>query len=161
MNDLDEIEAIRQLKYRYFRAVDTAQLDEIRACFVEHASVLFEGGSYRVELTGRENIVEYIATAIHSECISSHIGSGPEIKLESASSASGIWYQHDWYLDLRTLIRVSGACLYRDRYVKEAGVWRILHSGYERIHEIVEQLPERPQITAHYLGSAARKPSTA
>lgn len=159
MSHLDEIEAIKQLKYRYFRGVDMADLDVVRDCFVERASVLYVGGAYRVELSGRDKIVEYIASAMHSECISGHIGTGPEITLTSPTTAKGTWYQHDWFLDLRTNVKLSGACLYNDQYVKEDGQWRILSSGYERVHEIVEQLAAKPTITAHYLGKHARKPA--
>ena len=157
---LEEIEAIKQLKHRYFRLVDTANWGELAHCFVESATVCYVGGTYRVERSGRSAILEYLAGAIHAQCISVHQGGHPEIRLLSPTSATGTWYQNDWFLDLRSNTRLSGACLYDDRYVKEAGDWKIEHTGYERLYEIVEKLPGPPTVTAHYLGSHARPPST-
>ncbi len=155
---LDEIEAIKQLKYRYFRLVDTANWTELAGCFVESATVRYVGGSYRVERSGRDAILDYLASAIHSQCIAVHQGGHPEIRLTSSTTATGTWYQNDWFLDLRTNTKLSGACLYDDRYVKEHREWKIAHTGYERLYEIVEQLPAAPLLTAHWLGRHARPP---
>ena len=154
----DEMEAIRQLKYRYFRLVDTANWAELADCFIDSATVRYVGGSYCVERSGRAAILEYLASAIHAKCISVHQGGHPEIRLTSSTTATGIWYQNDWFLDLRSNTKLSGACLYNDRYVKQGGHWKIEHTGYERLYEIVEQLPAAPMVTAHYLGSHARPP---
>jgi hypothetical protein len=154
----DEIEAIRQLKYRYFRLVDTADWMALGDCFVDHATVSFVGGSYRVERSGKSQILEYLAGAIHSQCISVHQGGHPEITLTSPTTATGTWYQNDWFLDLRSNIKLSGACLYDDRYLKVDGRWKFLHTGYERLYEIVEQLASPPVVTAHYLGKHAQPP---
>ena len=159
-NQLDEIEAIKQLKYRYFRLVDTANWADLARCFLESATVCYVGGTYRVERSGRAAILEYLASAIHAQCISVHQGGHPEIRLTSPSTATGTWYQNDWFLDLRSNMKLSGACLYDDRYVKEGGDWKIEHTGYERLYEIVEQLPAAPMVTAHYLGRHARQPQT-
>ena len=157
---LEEIEAIKQLKYRYFRLVDTANWVELADCFTENATVCYVGGSYRVEYRGRVTILEYLASAIHARSISVHQGGHPEIRLTSATTASGTWYQNDWFLDLRTNTRLSGACLYDDRYVREGGDWKIEHTGYQRLYEIVEQLATPPVVTAHWLGSHARPPKS-
>jgi hypothetical protein len=154
----DDFEAIRQLKYRYFRLVDTAGWAELGDCFTADATVCYVGGSYRIERNGREAILDYLAGAIHSQCIAVHQGGHPEIRLTSASTATGTWYQNDWFLDLRSNTKLSGACLYDDRYVKEDGAWKIAHSGYQRLYEIVEQLAAPPLLTAHWLGSHAHPP---
>ena len=65
-SQLDEIESIKQLKYRYFRLVDTANWTELADCFVESATVSYIGGSYRVERAGRAAILEYLSSAIHA-----------------------------------------------------------------------------------------------
>src|SRR5688572_24601367 len=97
-NQLDEIEAIKQLKYRYFRLVDTANWADLAQCFVESATVCYVGGTYRVERSGRAAILEYLASAIHAQCISVHQGGHPEIRLTSPSTATGTWYHNDWFL---------------------------------------------------------------
>ena len=47
---LEDYELIRQLKYRYCRCIDTANLDELRELFTEDASVCYVGGSYRFQV---------------------------------------------------------------------------------------------------------------
>jgi hypothetical protein len=63
---LEEIESIKQLKHRYFRLVDTADWDALADCFVESATVCYAGGSYRVERSGRDAILGYLAGATRS-----------------------------------------------------------------------------------------------
>lgn len=148
---LEDMELIRRLKYRYCRCIDTANLDELRALFTEDASVCYVGGSYRFEAQGRDKILEAIGYAFHAEAIAFHHVNHPEIDVISPTEATGVWYLRDWFLDLRRKLITDGSALYRDRYVKRDGSWLIQHASYERIFEIVSELKERPNITAHWL----------
>jgi len=38
MVDLQELEAIKRLKYKYFRCIDEKLWDEMRSCFIEDAT---------------------------------------------------------------------------------------------------------------------------
>lgn len=154
---LEEIEAIRRLKYRYCRCIDTANLAELRELFTEDASVCYVGGSYRFEAQGRDTIIEAIGSAFHAEAIAMHHVNHPEIDLVSPTEATGVWYLKDWFLDLRHKIITDGSALYRDRYVKQDGRWLIRHASYERIFEIVTPVTEAPNITAHWLAKHGRK----
>ena len=42
-NNHDELEAIRQLKARYFRLMDTQQWDAWKSCFTDDISAFYEG----------------------------------------------------------------------------------------------------------------------
>lgn len=148
---LEDIEDIRQLKYRYFRCIDTANLEELKELFTEDASVRYEGGTYLFEAQGRDKILEAISYGFHNEAIAFHHGNHPEIEIISDTEARGTWYLRDWFLDLRRKITTDGTALYRDQYVKHDGRWWIQHSGYTRIWEIVEEVTKTPNITAHYL----------
>ena len=44
--DLETIEAIRALKYRYLRTLDLKRWDEFGACFTEDATASYSGGQY-------------------------------------------------------------------------------------------------------------------
>ncbi|MGH8540128.1 MAG: nuclear transport factor 2 family protein [Stenotrophobium sp.] len=154
---LEDIEDIRQLKYRYCRCIDTANIAELAELFTEDASVCYVGGSYRFEAQGRDKIVEAIGGAFHAEAIAFHHVNHPEITITSSTEATGVWYLKDWFLDLRHKIITDGSALYRDRYVKQGGKWLIHHASYSRIFEIVTPVTERPNITAHYLAQHARK----
>ena len=48
-------------------------------------------------------------------------------------------------------MRTTGSALYRDKYVKAQGQWRIAESVYERLYEEVEPFTQAPKLTAHYL----------
>ncbi len=148
---LEELELIRRLKYRYCRCIDTANIQELADLFTEDASVCYVGGSYRFEAQGREQILDALSTAFHSEAIALHHVNHPEIDVLSATEATGVWYLKDWFCDLRHKIITDGSALYRDRYVKQDGRWLIQHAAYERIYEIVTPFEEPPNITAHWL----------
>ncbi len=149
-------EEIRRLKYRYCRCIDTANQAELRELFVEDASVCYIGGSYRFEAQGRDKILEALAFAFHSEAVAVHNVHHPEIDIISPTEATGVWYLRDWFLNLRHKIVTDGTALYRDRYVKRDGKWLFQHQSYERVFEIVTEVKETPNITAHYLGKHAK-----
>ena len=154
---LEDFEHIRQLKYRYCRCIDTANIAELRELFTEDASVCYVGGSYRFEAEGREKILEALSWAFHAEAIAMHHVNHPEIELTSPTEATGTWYLKDWFLDLRHKIITDGSALYKDRYIKRDGRWLIQHASYERSYEIVTPVTEIPNITAHYLARHGRK----
>jgi len=151
---LEDFELIRQLKYRYCRCIDTADLDELATLFTEDAGVCYVGGSYRFEVQGRDKILEAIGFAFHAEAIAFHHVNHPET---SPTEATGTWYLKDWFCDLRNKIVTDGSALYRDRYVKQGGEWKIRFASYERIFEIVTPFTEPPNITAHWLAKHGRK----
>lgn len=148
---LEDIERIKQLKYRYCRCIDMANLEELKELFTEDASVRYEGGSYLFEAQGRDKIIEAIGYAFHAEAIAMHHVNHPEIEVTSPTEATGTWYLKDWFLDLRNRIITDGSALYRDTYLKQDGQWKIKRATYSRIFEIVTPVTETPNITAHYL----------
>ena len=154
---LEDIELIRQLKYRYCRCIDTANIEELKEVFTEDASVSYVGGSYRFEVEGRDKILEALTYAFHSEAIAFHHVNHPEITVTSPTEATGIWYLKDWFLDLKHKIITDGSALYRDTYVKQNGKWLIKRATYSRIFEIVTPVTETTNITAHYLAQHGKK----
>ena len=154
---LEDMELIRQLKYRYCRCIDTANIEELKELFTEDAGVCYIGGTYRFEVQGRDNILEALANAFHAEAIALHHVNHPEIEVTSSTTATATWYLKDWFLDLRNRIITDGSSLYKDRYVKRDGKWLIEFASYERIFEIVTPFTETPNITAHWLAKHGRK----
>lgn len=154
---LEDLEQIRRLKYRYCRCIDTANIAELRELFVEDASVRYQGGSYLFEAEGRDKILGALEYAFHADAIARHTVNHPEIDLVSSTEARGIWYLTDWFLDLRHKIITEGSALYRDTYVKRDGKWLIQRATYERIYEIVTPFEQAPNITAHWLAKHGKK----
>ena len=149
---LEDIELIKRLKGRYFRSIDTCDIDALREMFTPDASVCYVGGSYRWEANSRDEILAGLKASFHSKFASIHNGHSPEIDVLTDTTADGIWYLSDWSLDLNTKLATHGASIYRDKYVKVDGTWKIKRATYTRVYEQVDQLKELPNITAHFLG---------
>lgn len=145
MYDLQEIEAIKRLKYKYFRCLDTKRWDEMRECFTEDATAAYSSGKYSFD--GREQILKFLVDAMDRPTVlSAHHGHHPEIELTSATTAVGVWALADIFIDLQAGITVRGAAYYRDDYVKVNGQWKIKSTGYERTFEEVESRADIPSL---------------
>lgn len=150
---LMDLEAIRQLKYAYFRCIDTANLEELATLFHDDVQVHFKGGTYEWKLAGKQEYLDNVGGAFSSKAVGHHNGHHPEIQVLSATEATGIWYladhmwitEHDFY--------TYGTALYWDRYVKQDGRWLIRETCYERLYEVNRQEPS-PAFSAHYLARA-------
>jgi len=152
-----EIEQIKQLKYRYVRALDTADMPAMRDCLTEDAWIFFEGGIYTVDYKGRDNICAFLETSFHSKAASSHQVHHPVIKLTGEGTATGQWSLSDVFHDLNHRVIVSGAAEYFDDYVKEVdGKWRIERSGYKRLYEITQKMPKDMHCTFNQLAQTGK-----
>jgi uncharacterized protein (TIGR02246 family) len=149
---LEDIEKIRQLKYRYWRSIDTGDIAALEELFTDDVRVDYIGGSYRWQMQGRDKIIESIAQSFHANAVACHTGHHPEIEVLTDTTATGTWYLTDVFINLGPeKIRTTGSALYRDKYVKQRGQWRIAESTYERLYEEVEKFEKMPNLTAHYL----------
>ena len=87
-SNLDEIEAIKQLKARYFRHMDTRNWDEWRKCFTADITASYDGpprlgkrdDPTEVSCSGRDNLVAAVSGLL-VEARSIHQGYMPEIEL--------------------------------------------------------------------------------
>jgi hypothetical protein len=148
---LEDIELIKQLKYKYWRGIDTADIELLRDLFTEDVKVDYVGGSYRWQIEGKEQMLTAIAAAFNPRAASIHTGHHPEITVLDDNHARGIWTLTDVFINLADRIRTTGAALYRDEYLKVGGQWRIAVTTYERLYEEVEKFDRPPNLTAHYL----------
>ncbi len=136
------IEEIKQLKARYFRAMDTKAFDELHTVFADDATFDFrealrdpiEGTPPQYEehppVSGREAIVAYITGALET-AVSVHHGHVPEIELTSDTTARGIWPMEDVVRNGTFSFRGWGH--YRESYVRTASGWRIQSSRITRL----------------------------
>lgn len=132
--DLDEIEAICQLKYRYFRFLDTKRFTELGELLTGDATTSYQSGELSHQ--GRGAIVAFLEESLGSgDIVTMHQGHHPEITLTSATTATGTWYLEDRVVVRAMDFEIVGTLLYDDRYVKVDGQWKIEHTGYERIFE--------------------------
>jgi hypothetical protein len=148
---LMDMEAIRQLKYAYFRCVDTCNLEELATLFHEDVTVRFVGGNYEWKLQGRADYVKNIGKSFTKEAVGQHNAHHPEIQMLSDTEATALWYLADNMWILNYNVKTHGTALYRDRYLKVDGKWLIKDTSYERLYEINDVLTERPKLSSHYL----------
>ena len=155
---LMDMEAIKQLKYAYFRCIDTANLEELGTLFHDDVKVRFKGGTYEWNVDGKADYLSNIGISFSNASIGHHNGHHPEIQMLSDTEATAIWYLADNMWILNHKAHTYGTALYWDRYVKENGKWLIKETRYERLYEINETLEESPQPSSHYLGAHGPDP---
>lgn len=145
MSSLEEIEAIKRLKYKYLRCLDQKLWREIEECFTEDATAAYGDGKY--SFAGRDKIIEFLAGALGPKSmISSHRVHHPEIDLTGPSNASGVWALEDTVIETNANITIRGAAYYSDEYVKVGGSWKIKSTGYRRVFEEIESRSDTPSL---------------
>jgi uncharacterized protein (TIGR02246 family) len=126
----DDIEAIKSLKARYFRTMDTKDWAGMRALFTDDVVVDTSESGGNV-ITGADEFMSFLEPAL-AGAITVHHGHMPEIKLTSPTTAEGIWAMQD-------LIRfpnggdLVGFGHYHETYVKLGDSWRISSSTLTRL----------------------------
>ncbi len=119
---MDDLEAIRQLKARYFRTMDTKDWAAMRQVFCSDV-VMDSTASGGAVVAGADNCISFLQRSI-GDVLTVHHGHMPEIELTSAVTASGIWAMEDMlrWPDGREL---HGYGHYIETYQKADGQWRI------------------------------------
>jgi hypothetical protein len=158
VQQLSDLEEIKQLKHCYFRSIDTGNEADLATVFTEDVTIDYRGGGYRARLQGRQNMMDFIGSAFNSDIVAQHQGHCPEISFTGPDSAEGIWYLEDRFIDPIRKEDTIGTALYRDRYVRTAEGWKITHSEYDRVYEIARPIPAEERLTCHLLGKTGRKP---
>jgi hypothetical protein len=128
---LVEIERIKQLKARYFRLMDTKQWPEWEQVFTEDA-VLQWGPKEDDVFRGREAIVKGVSQVLR-EATTCHHGHMPEIEIEGADRARGIWAMYDYVESPRFVLHGFGH--YHEQYRRQDGAWRIHRLQLTRLRE--------------------------
>lgn len=134
MESATELEAIRRLKYAYFRTLDLKQFDQLALLLADDATAAYEDA--KTPLTGRAAIVTWLTEVLgRPEIVTEHHGHHPEIDVTSDATATGTWYLQDRVIVPSADLEIGGTSFYSDRYTKTDGVWRIAHTGYVRVFE--------------------------
>jgi hypothetical protein len=121
----DDIEAIKALKARYFRLMDTKDWDGLAGVFTDDVVIdVSEEGSEIVY--GVAAYMPFLRDAI-GEVRTVHHGHMPEITLTSPTTATGIWAMEDklWWPEGSPIKHLHGYGHYHETYEKSGGVWRI------------------------------------
>ncbi|MET0360582.1 MAG: nuclear transport factor 2 family protein [Sphingobium sp.] len=130
-NAWEDMEAIRTLKARYFRLMDTKDWVGWRALFTDDlvaivdTAVSTRGADGRPAAAHRDadSFVAFVKAAIDA-CITVHHGHMPEIELTSATQARGIWAMED-IVQMPGQPAFRGFGHYHETYRKDGDGWRI------------------------------------
>ena len=127
MDDLHDIEEIRQLKARYFRTMDQKDWDGYRDVFTDdvHIDVGDDMGPGN-EIDGRGPYVDILAPIL-AEAITVHHGHMSEIDVTGPDTATGIWSMEDtiWWPEESGMGMQWGTGWYEETYRKVDGHWKI------------------------------------
>ncbi|MFK7898551.1 MAG: nuclear transport factor 2 family protein [Myxococcota bacterium] len=157
MQTLVEVEAIKQLKARYQRAVDTKDWELMANVLAPNAKSIYSDGKHAYE--GRDAIVEFLSDPKglgNTDIVSMHHAHTPEIEVTSETTAKAKWYLEDFVISALpsdwaphgTVMHGTG--IYIDQYVKIDGAWFIQETGYERIFEDFQPRPEGSRLRSRW-----------
>ncbi|MGW5524740.1 nuclear transport factor 2 family protein [Gordonia sp. NPDC003950] len=125
-----DLAEIKQLKYRYLRALDTKNWDDFAATLTDDVIGHYGG----LDLTGRDDLVGFMRESVGPGVITEHRVSHPEIDVD-CDVAHGRWYLSDRVIVAEVEFMLIGAAFYADEYRRTADGWRICATGYERTYE--------------------------
>lgn len=153
MNELLEIEKIKQLKARYLRGLDTNDWALFESSMSEDCTGRYNSG--KLSFDTREDIVDFMRQNLSGEkVLTLHQGHQPEIEIIDEATARASWYLQDIVIHLEAGVRIYGSAVYEDSYRKEGGEWRICATGYKRVFEAMEPLGEGHMITENMFAPA-------
>lgn len=135
----NDIEAIKQLKYRYFRLLDLKRFDELEQLMLPECTSDLRDGRHCHD--NRDSLMAFLRESMgRHDLLSMHNGHHPEIEMIDDHEARGTWNMHDIVIDRQHDIRLEGNGFYEDRYRKVNGEWFIVHTGYKSTFELVQPL---------------------
>lgn len=128
---MDDLEAIRTLKARYFRTMDTKDWEAMRQVFTDDVVVDTSeaGGSV---ISGADSFIVFLQDTLRG-AVTVHQGHMPELDLTSATMATGIWALNDLVIWPNGM-RLNGYGHYHETYEKVGDEWRIKSSKLTRLH---------------------------
>jgi hypothetical protein len=137
---LEAIEAIRELKARYFRLIDTKQWGELRQVFADDLRIVTPEG--KVWLEGGQAYADSLKFGL-SSAVSCHQGLTGEIEVLDAGNARAIWAMQDiihWEdrHPREGWKSIVGRGHYHETYRKKGGLWRIATLSLTRISLDIE-----------------------
>lgn len=132
--ELAEIEAIKQLKARYCRLLDTKDWAGWRELFVDEfvSDTSPAGGKV---IRGADEFVAFTRKSLRKQA-TVHQVHAPEIELTSATTARGVWALED-VVRFGPGVNLRGYGHYHETYEKSDGQWRFTSSTLTRLREDV------------------------
>jgi hypothetical protein len=154
----EDIEAIKQLKARYFRLMDTKQWDRWREQFTDDCR--YDGTSRHY--SGPDEFCAGTSQRL-ADATTVHQGHMPEIVLTGPDTARGIWAMFDWveFPEARDTGHgvsrgFTGFGHYEEEYRRHDGVWRISFLRLTRLLFTQITGEASPPVRTDYISSRHR-----
>ena len=140
MADLETIEEIKRVKYRYLRALDTKHWDDFADTLTEDIVGAY-GSSLGKEhrFTNRTDLVEFMRTSMPANVLTEHRVTHPEITV-NGDEAEATWYLQDRVIVPEFNFMLFGAAFYHYRYRRTPDGWKICSTGYDRTYEVTQSV---------------------
>lgn len=149
---LEHIEAIRQLKARYFFCCDRKDVQGMRACFADGAVPIDYGA------VGRFDDADALAAIFREigcqpHMIEFHHGLNPMIELTGDQTASGHWSLHYGLINAKdnTVMQLAG--YYQDDFRLIDGQWKIAGTTFHASSALGLSIADE-QVKVLFSGSA-------
>ena len=147
LDELTAIDAIKALKARYFRCMDTKDWAGFADQFAPDATMDMSGeirGGQPGDgvIRGRDDIAAFVRGAI-DQVTTVHHGHTPEIEIVSPSTATGIWAMEDKlrWPEGAPIRSLHGYGHYHETYERLDGRWYITSTKLTRLRVDVDMTP--------------------
>lgn len=129
LQKLEDAEAIRTLKHRYFFCCDRKDPKGMRACFAD-GPVHIDYGV--VGVFDRADAVVKVFTEVgcHDYMVEMHHGMNPQIEVLDATRARGKWSLHYFLINTQTKGITQLGGYYEDEYAKQDGEWKMTRTKF-------------------------------
>jgi len=141
--ELRDLEEIKQLKHRYFRAMTYNDHDTLKETLTADVVTSYSDGKYVFE--DRDQLLTFLIESHdpNAGIMAYWMAGMPEITLESETKATAIWAMYHYFYSQKGGFVDEMFVYYDDEYRKDDGVWRISKTGYTRV---INQLLDRREI---------------
>lgn len=129
---LEDIEAIKHTKYRYWRCLDKKLWDEMRQVFTP--DIIVDYGAPGLEFRGIDAVLSFLTTALGASTRTVHHGHHDEIEITGPTTARATWALYNLLYNVEANRTIRIASFYHDELVKLAGVWRIQSIRFEPLY---------------------------
>jgi SnoaL-like domain len=139
LEKLLDVEAIRAVKARYCRMLDTKDWDGFAALFTDDAVMDVSQDTGNPPITGVPALLNQVKFAV-TNAATSHQVHTPEITLTGPNTAEGVWAMQDrvvWQAGTSPVpgvASITGYGQYHEHYRLEGGLWKIAALKLTRFH---------------------------
>ncbi len=146
---LQDLEDIKTLKHRYFRAMTYGDHETLKNTLTEDVVTSYSDGHY--VFNDREKLLKFLIDSHdpNAKIIAWWMAGMSEISFQSETEATGIWAMYHYFFNQGKGFVDEMFVYYDDAYRKENGTWRFSKTGYKRvINQILDRSKMPYTITA-------------